>query len=73
MATIPNQTQHQTANNAAPYASRTAGLAFDRFFTRPGISPYDEIVWELRDAVIQDFKGPSSSSRRTSRSPPTGR
>ncbi|HEY6376370.1 MAG TPA: vitamin B12-dependent ribonucleotide reductase, partial [Edaphobacter sp.] len=57
MATIPNQTQHQTANNAAPYASRTAGLAFDRFFTRPGISPYDEIVWELRDAVIQDFKG----------------
>jgi ribonucleoside-diphosphate reductase alpha chain len=57
MATIPNQTQTQTATNAAPYSSRTSGLAFDRFFTRPGISPYDEIVWELRDAVIQDFKG----------------
>src|SRR5271170_4345188 len=42
MATIPNQTSGQT---------------FSRHFTRPGASPYDEIVWELRDAVIQDFKG----------------
>jgi ribonucleoside-diphosphate reductase alpha chain len=69
MATIPNQTQSQGQphtqsqsaatgfQTAAPYTSRTPGLAFDRHFTRPGISPYDEIVWELRDAVIQDFKG----------------
>jgi len=57
MATIPNHAHTQTATNAAPYASRTSGLTFARFFTRPGISPYDEIVWELRDAVIQDFKG----------------
>src|SRR5438270_6869361 len=65
MATIPNQTQghtqsHSPANgfqSAAPYTSRTPGLAFDRHFTRLGVSPYDEIVWELRDAVIQDFKG----------------
>jgi len=69
MATIPNQThtqgQPQTPSqtpgtgyqNAAPYTSRAPGLAFDRHFTRPGISPYDEIVWELRDAIIQDFKG----------------
>ena len=28
------------------------GLSFPRFFTRPGIHPYDEIEWELRDAVI---------------------
>src|SRR5580698_8986110 len=60
MATIPNQTQGQTHTNfqtAPPFTSRAPGLAFDRHFTRPGISPYDEIVWELRDAVIQDFKG----------------
>jgi ribonucleoside-diphosphate reductase alpha chain len=69
MATIPNQTQNQgqpqTQNQshtndfqtAPPFTSRAPGLAFDRHFTRPGISPYDEIVWELRDAVIQDFKG----------------
>jgi ribonucleoside-diphosphate reductase alpha chain len=62
MATIPNQTHthgqpHTAGQTAPPYTSRTPGLAFDRHFTRPGISPYDEIVWELRDAIIQDFKG----------------
>ncbi|WP_260735101.1 vitamin B12-dependent ribonucleotide reductase [Tunturiibacter lichenicola] len=60
MATIPNQTQNQsqTATGAAHQTtSRAPGLTFDRHFTKPGISPYDEIVWELRDAIIQDFKG----------------
>ncbi|MBB5329095.1 vitamin B12-dependent ribonucleotide reductase [Tunturiibacter gelidoferens] len=62
MATIPNQTQTQTvaqtASGAAGFKNqRTPGLTFDRHFTKPGISPYDEIVWELRDAIIQDFKG----------------
>jgi ribonucleoside-diphosphate reductase alpha chain len=61
MATIPNQTQGLTHTNdlqtAPPFTSRAPGLAFDRHFTRPGVSPYDEIVWELRDAIIQDFKG----------------
>jgi ribonucleoside-diphosphate reductase alpha chain len=29
-----------------------AGLRFTRTFTREGVHPYDEIEWELRDAVI---------------------
>jgi len=33
------------------------GLHFHRHFTKPGISPFDEITWEFRDAVIQDWKG----------------
>ena len=64
MATIPNQTHNQSqtipgaADHSAPsFGSRAPGLTFDRHFTNPGISPYDEIIWELRDAVIQDFKG----------------
>jgi ribonucleoside-diphosphate reductase alpha chain len=36
---------------------RNAGLSFSRHFTRPGISPFEEITWEFRDAVIQDYKG----------------
>ena len=40
-----------------PAAGRTSGLSFSRHFTRPGISPFDEITWELRDAIIQDYKG----------------
>ena len=34
-----------------------AGLSFSRHFTRPGISPFEEITWEFRDAIIQDYKG----------------
>ena len=38
-------------------AGRAPGLSFSRHFTRPGISPFEEITWEFRDAVIQDYKG----------------
>src|ERR1039458_1359410 len=48
-------TQADTQTGAS--ARRTAGLSFSRHFTRPGISPFDEITWELRDAIIQDYKG----------------
>jgi ribonucleoside-diphosphate reductase alpha chain len=69
MATIPNQTQSQGQTHtqsqpnatgyqtAPPFTSRAPGLTFDRHFTKPDVSPYNEVVWELRDAIIQDFKG----------------
>ncbi len=33
------------------------GLEFTRHFTKPNVSPFDELTWEFRDAIIQDFKG----------------
>ncbi|HWP57335.1 MAG TPA: vitamin B12-dependent ribonucleotide reductase [Candidatus Acidoferrales bacterium] len=33
------------------------GLKLERYFTRAGISPYDEIEWELRTASIVNEKG----------------
>jgi ribonucleoside-diphosphate reductase alpha chain len=36
---------------------KAPGLAFRRFFTKPGVSPYDEIEWEKRTAAITDSKG----------------
>jgi ribonucleoside-diphosphate reductase alpha chain len=33
------------------------GLEFPRYFTRPGIDPFDEVDWELRSAVIGNEKG----------------
>src|SRR3954471_8938503 len=57
MATIPNQTTSAATSYQTSTAKRAPGLTFSRHFTRRGISPFDEIVWELRDAVIQDFKG----------------
>ena len=46
--------QHSTASAARPSAP---GLSFSRHFTTPGIDPYTQVQWELRDAVIQDWKG----------------
>ncbi len=39
-------------------AKKTAtGLTFRRLFTKPGVSPYDELEWELRTAAITDAHG----------------
>ena len=45
----------QTSTQSAPRVG--SGLHFERHFTKPGVSPFDELTWEKRDAVIQDFKG----------------
>jgi ribonucleoside-diphosphate reductase alpha chain len=64
MATIPTQTAKTSKNTAsapsetsAQFRSKAPGLSFSRHFTRPGVSPFDEVAWEFRDAIIQDFKG----------------
>jgi ribonucleoside-diphosphate reductase alpha chain len=49
-----SRTSHASATFGVP---GTPGLKFERHFTKPGISPFDELTWELRDAVIQDWKG----------------
>ncbi len=33
------------------------GISLSRFFTTPGVSPYDEVTWEKRDAVITNYAG----------------
>ena len=53
---IDNQINADTAYSA-PHSPAAPGLSFARHFTTPGISPYDQVVWELRDAIIQDWKG----------------
>ncbi len=51
-----------TETSAAPVSTVTPskkapGLSFRRFFTKAGVSPYDEIEWEKRTALITDAKG----------------
>jgi ribonucleoside-diphosphate reductase alpha chain len=36
---------------------KTTGLTFRRLFTKPGVSPYDDLEWELRTAQITDAQG----------------
>ncbi len=51
----PSTTSVKPATSSSK--SATPGLSFHRLFTKAGISPYDEIEWELRLAQITDAKG----------------
>src|SRR5687768_7267619 len=51
----PASTQTTAAHSALSDAP--PGLEYERFFTREGIDPFDEIEWELRSAVIGNEKG----------------
>src|ERR1700730_9660470 len=47
---------------AAPFVpamprKKAPGLSFRRSFTKPGVSPYDEVEWERRLAQITDAQG----------------
>src|SRR3954463_13540129 len=39
------------------------GLAIERRFTREGVHPFDELEWEVRDAVIGDPAKPAFEQR----------
>src|SRR5256712_11003232 len=41
----------------AATTKKATGLTFRRFFTKPGVSPYDEVEWERRTALITDAQG----------------
>ncbi|MDP9291402.1 MAG: vitamin B12-dependent ribonucleotide reductase, partial [Verrucomicrobiota bacterium] len=47
--------RHSTAAPAARFASK--GLKFSRTFSTAGVSPFDEIEWDKRDASITDDGG----------------
>jgi len=48
---------HTTAETATAVTRKAPGLTFRRFFTKPGVSPYDEVEWERRTAQITDAQG----------------
>jgi ribonucleoside-diphosphate reductase alpha chain len=49
-----SRTQDTTSSRAK---SPSPGLAFARFFTLPGVDPFDEVTWEQRSAVIGNERG----------------
>jgi len=52
------ETTQSTARSSAPVpASSVTGLEYERFFTREGIDPFDEVEWDVRAAVIGNEKG----------------
>jgi ribonucleoside-diphosphate reductase alpha chain len=50
--------QVDVASTASSAETKTTqGLTFQRLFSKKGIHPFDEIVWELRNAAISNEKG----------------
>jgi ribonucleoside-diphosphate reductase alpha chain len=67
---MKENTRTQTEQPASGQAGQAApGLKFPRYFTRTGVSPYDEVEWELRTASITDAKGNSIFEQRNVESP----
>ncbi len=46
----------RTDATRAKGAKRAAGVHIERIFTTPGVHPYDEVTWETRDVVQQNWK-----------------
>ena len=55
MSEVRDQVKTQTA--AVITKKKAPGLTFRRFFTKPGVSSYNEVEWELRNAQITDSQG----------------
>src|SRR5205807_8312566 len=49
---------HEEADLATKERDMTGGrgLTSQRYFTRDGVHPFDEVEWEVRDAVIPNYK-----------------
>src|ERR1044071_4496741 len=45
------------AKKAVERAPLAPGLEFPRYFTLPGVDPFDEVEWEVRSAIIGNEKG----------------
>ncbi len=51
----------RTAESTA--ATTRKGIAVQRRFTSPGVHPFDEVEWEIRDAIIGDPENPAFEQR----------
>jgi len=52
------------AKRSRTRAQRPAGLTMQRFFTKPGVHPFDEVAWELRSATIANERGETIFEQR---------
>jgi len=56
-ATTPADPSTRARKGAEQRNTESPGLEFPRFFTLPGVDPFDEVEWEIRAAVIGNEKG----------------
>ncbi len=54
---ITEDVQTSNAPRVRKFEGLERGLTIQRFFTTEGVHPYDELEWEMRDAIIGNAKG----------------
>ncbi len=59
MADVKTSPASAAQQSAPANKSAAAALQFRRFFTKKGVSPFDEVQWENRTAAITDAAGKS--------------
>ncbi|WP_277214341.1 hypothetical protein, partial [Isoptericola croceus] len=50
MVTVP-------AGRISPKQLESGAPSIERYFTKPGVDPFDEVAWALRSATITDESG----------------
>ncbi|MEP6813709.1 MAG: hypothetical protein ABI990_12025, partial [Actinomycetota bacterium] len=65
MASVEETTSMETTVEEVvnAVADEAARLGVRRYFTIPGRDPFDEIEWEIRDALIPGRNGPAFEQR----------
>ena len=63
MATAKHTEETNQEEHVNAVVDATASVTPQRFFTIPGRDPFDEIEWELRDALIPGKDGPAFEQR----------
>ncbi len=54
---VESTSTETAARTPATGPAKVPGLDYDRFFTREGLDPFDEVEWDVRSAVIGNEKG----------------
>ncbi len=57
MATVEDREMMGMKTTAAPSSPARSGMVVPRVFSTDGVSPYDQVEWELRSAEIKDERG----------------
>jgi ribonucleoside-diphosphate reductase alpha chain len=60
-----------TSQGSNPATEAPRGLRVQRYYTTPGVHPFDTVEWELRDAVITNEKGEKIFEQRGVEMPKT--
>ncbi len=54
----------ENATTSTAKESKPSGITVKRFFTKPGVHPFDEVEWQVRTASIQNEKGETIFEQR---------